>query len=277
MKISSMLVFSILAAAAQAVSAQEPSPAAVHKARPARPAPPARTTTNAPRLLGPPVRQNAGFQSTQYHQGQPYRPDTAAMARFNAARQARYSGAINRPSAPTQTINPSIAPNVTANRNAVNATRIWQSGDVRTGTWQGQNRQRNNGGTWAGNWQGSNNAWRHGRHQHDWWRSRYNQFALFGGGYYYWDNNYWYPAYGYDQAYDAYSYDGPIYGYDGLPPGQVVGNVQAALQEQGYYRGAVDGTMGPMTREAIANFQRDHGLAITTAIDEPTLRSLGLV
>jgi len=38
----------------------------------------------------------------------------------------------------------------------------------------------------------------------------------------------------------------------------------------------VDGEMGPMTRAAIANYQRDTGLAITSAIDGPTLGSLGL-
>jgi peptidoglycan hydrolase-like protein with peptidoglycan-binding domain len=38
----------------------------------------------------------------------------------------------------------------------------------------------------------------------------------------------------------------------------------------------VDGTMGPATRAAIANYQRDRGLSITSAIDGPTLESLGL-
>jgi peptidoglycan hydrolase-like protein with peptidoglycan-binding domain len=61
-----------------------------------------------------------------------------------------------------------------------------------------------------------------------------------------------------------------------LPPDQVIANVQAALQEQGYYHGDVDGLIGPLTRAAIAEYQRDHGLYETAAIDRPTLESLGM-
>jgi len=114
------------------------------------------------------------------------------------------------------------------------------------------------------------------RHDRSWWRSRYNRIVLFGGGYYYWNNNYWYPAYGYDPYYSSYAYDEPIYGYNDLPPGQVIANVQSALQEQGYYNDAVDGLIGPNTRAALSNFQRDRGLPITAAIDGPTLQALGL-
>lgn len=114
------------------------------------------------------------------------------------------------------------------------------------------------------------------RHDRSWWRSRYNRIVLFGGGYYYWNNNYWYPAYGYDPYYSTYAYDEPIYGYNDLPPGQVIANVQSALQEQGYYNDAVDGLIGPNTRAALSYFQRDRGLPITGAIDGPTLQALGL-
>jgi putative peptidoglycan binding protein len=117
--------------------------------------------------------------------------------------------------------------------------------------------------------------WR--RHHHrDWWRSHYTRFALFGGGYYYWHNNYWYPAYGYDPVYTTYVYDEPIYGYNELEPSQVIVNVQAELRRQGYYYGGLDGLIGPMTRSALARYQRDNGLIITRSIDEPTLESLGL-
>ncbi|MEY2490911.1 MAG: hypothetical protein QOC70_2853 [Verrucomicrobiota bacterium] len=129
----------------------------------------------------------------------------------------------------------------------------------------------------------NNNSWnearrRHHRDHHDrnWWRSHFNRFALFGSGYYFWDNGYWYPAYGYDSGYNTYSYDEPIYGYNDLEPEQVISSVQSELQRLGYYRYAVDGTMGPATRAAIANYQRDTGLSVTAAIDEPTLQSLGL-
>lgn len=116
------------------------------------------------------------------------------------------------------------------------------------------------------------------RHDRDWWRHNYGgtRFVLFGGGYYFWNNNYWYPAYGYDPAYSTYIYDEPIYGYNQYEPGRVISDVQVQLQREGYYRGPVDGLIGPMTRSALARYQADHGLYVTRAIDEPTLQSLGL-
>ena len=130
------------------------------------------------------------------------------------------------------------------------------------------------------NWQGQRyqafRTYRSQWHDSGWWGSRYNRIGLFGGGYYYWDNGFWYPAWGYDPGYSYYPYDGPIYGYNNLPPDQVVANVQTALQEQGYYHGEVDGLLGPLTRAAIADYQRDQGLYITSAIDEPTLAALGM-
>jgi peptidoglycan hydrolase-like protein with peptidoglycan-binding domain len=56
----------------------------------------------------------------------------------------------------------------------------------------------------------------------------------------------------------------------------VIANVQGALQQQGYYQGEVDGLLGPQTRAALANYQRNHGLYMTSAIDRPTLESLGI-
>jgi hypothetical protein len=93
---------------------------------------------------------------------------------------------------------------------------------------------------------------------------------------FFFDAGYWYPAWGYyPDAY--YPYDGPIYGYNGLPPDEVVTNVQIQLYNEGYYDGPIDGVLGPETRAAIADYQADHGLAVTAAIDEPTVASLGLV
>jgi hypothetical protein len=113
-------------------------------------------------------------------------------------------------------------------------------------------------------------------HDHDWWRHHHDRLVLIGGGWYYWDSGFWYPAWGYDTSYSYYPYDGPIYAYNDLPPDQVVANVQSSLQEQGYYTGEIDGLLGPLTRAALAAYQRDHGLYMTAAIDQPTLASLGL-
>ena len=113
-------------------------------------------------------------------------------------------------------------------------------------------------------------------HDRGWWSSHHSRIVFVFGGPYYWNAGYWYPAWGYYPGY-SYPYDGPIYGYNNLPPDQVVVNVQSQLQREGYYDGPIDGVLGPMTREAIAAFQDDHGLAVTSAVDEPTLATLGLV
>ena len=116
-----------------------------------------------------------------------------------------------------------------------------------------------------------------GHHDRNWWRRHYKtRFVLFGGGYYYWNLGYWYPAYGYSPFYNNYAYSEPIYGYNNLAPGQVIQNVQLALRDLGYYPGAIDGLIGTQTRAALSAFQRDRGLIITSAVDEPTLVALGL-
>ena len=113
-------------------------------------------------------------------------------------------------------------------------------------------------------------------HHRDWYHHHHNRIVFVFGGAYYWNSGYWYPAWGYNPGY-RYIYDGPIYGYNNLSPDRVVVNVQTQLARDGYYRGPIDGQLGPMTREAIAAFQADNGLAVTAAVDEPTLASLGLV
>ncbi len=119
------------------------------------------------------------------------------------------------------------------------------------------------------------------RHQHewhnrDWWRQHCSTIVFVSGGYYFLDAGYWYPAWGYDPSYNYYDQDGPIYTYGNLLPDQVIANVQAVLQDAGYYAGPVTGSLNVETRAALANYQRDQGLLITGAIDEPTIESLGL-
>jgi len=112
-------------------------------------------------------------------------------------------------------------------------------------------------------------------HDRGWWRSHYDRIIFVNNGWYFWNAGYWFPAWGY--ATDAYyPYDGPIYGYNGLTPDRVTVDVQEQLQRAGYYDGPIDGVLGPMTREAIAAFQADNGLSVTSVIDEPTLATLGV-
>jgi hypothetical protein len=114
-------------------------------------------------------------------------------------------------------------------------------------------------------------------HDEGWYRSRYNRVELIGGGYYYFNNGYWFPAWGYSPSAQYYAYDAPIYvGQRAVPPDQVIADVQALLQHMGYYTGEVDGLLGPLTREALSAYQADNGLTATAVIDQPTLDSLGL-
>ena len=117
---------------------------------------------------------------------------------------------------------------------------------------------------------------RHEWHNCNWWRQRFTTIVLVNSGYYYLNSGYWYPALGYDPLNSYYDYDGPIYTYGNLLPDEVIANVQIALQDAGYYAGPVTGSLNVDTRAALANYQRDQGLFITGAIDEPTIGSLGL-
>jgi Putative peptidoglycan binding domain len=130
-------------------------------------------------------------------------------------------------------------------------------------TWQGQQYVafQNYRGTW---------------HDQGWWNNNYNRIVLISGGWYFLNAGYWYPAWGYNPAAAYYPYNGPIYAYNNLPPNQVIANVQSTLHAQGYYQGEVDGLLGPITRSALGRYQRDNSLYTTEAIDEPTLRSLGM-
>ena len=53
-------------------------------------------------------------------------------------------------------------------------------------------------------------------------------------------------------------------------------SVQRALARIGYYRGPIDGSIGPGSRHAIARYQDEQGLQATGYIGPGLLRSLGL-
>jgi len=135
--------------------------------------------------------------------------------------------------------------------------------------------------TGANNWKGAHydvfRTYRPQWHDRVWWNSNHKNVVLIGGGWYYWNAGYWYPAWGYDHSAAYYPYDGPIYvGKSAKPFDQIVADVQTVLQEQGLYRGEVDGLVGPLTREALAAYQTALGLEPTGAMDQPTLEQLGM-
>ena len=161
-----------------------------------------------------------------------------------------------------------VAFNRERNFNRTENAAFYRRGNVRiTNSWRGEAFRGQRYATFR-NYQ---RQW----HDRSWWRSHYNRIIFVNNGWYYWNAGYWFPAWGYAPSV-TYVYDGPIYGYNGLSPDQVTVNVQEQLARAGYYDGPIDGMLGPMTREAIAAFQADNGLAITSAIDEPTLATLGL-
>ena len=50
--------------------------------------------------------------------------------------------------------------------------------------------------------------------------------------------------------------------------------IQRALQKAGYYQGAIDGKLGQMSRKAIEEFQRDHGLKVDGVAGQQTQKEL---
>jgi peptidoglycan hydrolase-like protein with peptidoglycan-binding domain len=50
--------------------------------------------------------------------------------------------------------------------------------------------------------------------------------------------------------------------------------IQQALKNAGFYQGAVDGKMGPVTREAVKEFQRVHGLTDDGVVGRQTWAKL---
>ena len=56
----------------------------------------------------------------------------------------------------------------------------------------------------------------------------------------------------------------------------MVVRVQAALMRRGYYKGDIDGLLGPLTRAALQGFQISEGLTQTGRMDLETLSRLGI-
>lgn len=52
--------------------------------------------------------------------------------------------------------------------------------------------------------------------------------------------------------------------------------IQRALARHGYYRGHVDGRMGPQSRRAISSYQRDRGMRPTGHVTSALLQALGI-
>jgi putative peptidoglycan binding protein len=142
------------------------------------------------------------------------------------------------------------------------------------------------GGNWHRNWDRRRDHFWHGRRCH--WHN--NAWVIF-------DTGFFFPySYGYGYyPYNAYAYDDGSYYDDGYASNEYsqqsyqpqsdydsgnadsnISEIQSALSREGYYSGAVDGSLGPGTRSALRRYQRDHGLAVTGRIDRAVINALGL-
>lgn len=89
-----------------------------------------------------------------------------------------------------------------------------------------------------------------------------------------------YPSYGYGYGYPYHS--GPSFSvsvhrsYAPSYSDDLSVDVQRELRRRGYYRGPIDGDVGPGTRTAIRDYQYSRGLPVTGRIDRNLLHSLGL-
>jgi hypothetical protein len=142
----------------------------------------------------------------------------------------------------------------------------------------------------SGNWQRNWN-----RNRDHVWRGHHCRFingswVIFDFGFDPWWPYWYYPYdyygyYPYSDGYDAGYYDSgnyqgeEYYGQNGNGAEYVDSTVAAAQQRlarEGYYRGQIDGVLGPGTRAAIAQYQSNHGLHVTGALSSDTLQALGL-
>jgi Putative peptidoglycan binding domain len=135
------------------------------------------------------------------------------------------------------------------------------------------------------NWDRSRDHFWHGHRCHFF----NNAWFIFDTGFYPWDYGYGYYPYGaysyYDDYYDddgsaSSEYSQEPYPaqseYDNGNRDSSVSQVQAALARKGYYHGAIDGRLGPGTRNALRRYQRNHGLDVTGRVDRPMIEALGL-
>lgn len=67
--------------------------------------------------------------------------------------------------------------------------------------------------------------------------------------------------------------------YESAPPfvqSSILGRVQVALAQRGFYQGDTSGRAGPRTQQAVRDFQASSGLRMSGRLDAPTLRALGI-
>jgi len=100
----------------------------------------------------------------------------------------------------------------------------------------------------------------------------YSSWPSASYGYYPYGSYGGYPYSYYGGYSNSYSYYQPRYGYDV----GTVAAVQRRLGELGYYRGVVDGVIGPQTRASIGAFENNNGMVVDGMITTRLLARMGL-
>ena len=96
-----------------------------------------------------------------------------------------------------------------------------------------------------------------------------HRYRWYDGGWLIVDDGFWPPDYyGYPRERIYYTAD--------YTSSATVAAVQRRLYDLGYYTDSIDGIIGPNTRDAIAQYQSDYGLAVTGRINNALLTSLGV-
>jgi hypothetical protein len=106
----------------------------------------------------------------------------------------------------------------------------------------------------------------------------YDPFPFYPYGYGYYPYGAYYDSTYYDDssaAADEYS-PAPDTDKSSYAGDARVSDVQTALAREGYYDGAIDGNLGPATRNALRRYQRDHRLSVTGNIDRAVTEALRL-
>ena len=237
---------------------------------------PSRSFSSAPRsnFSGPRFNSTARFSSAPRFQNRHYTTMAPRFSGTNALRnptyvsnRARFAGdrttAFN-----SRSFARSNAQLAVGNRTVANRTRAFSQDRVIA---------RYSANRWNRHWD---------RSRDHWWRGHRCHFR--NGFWFIYDPWPFYPYgygfYPYSTYYDASYYDDSYYGpneYADTTQSEYavdsqVSDVQSALAREGYYDGAIDGKLGPATRNALRRYQREHGLEATGGINQAVINALRL-
>jgi Putative peptidoglycan binding domain len=218
----------------------------------------------APRYYSPAMRSSsqAAFRNRNYTRSSS-RFSSRAVSRNRVASDSRQFTA-NRTTALNPTVDSRFDSRRTANRTTALRPQNFNNNQQRVVAEQTRNWNRHR----DHNWRGHRCRWHN------------NSWVIIGPWFYPWAYGYYpYGAYSYYDGYYDDGYAANEYSqseYDNGDLDSSVRRVQAALAKEGYYRGAIDGSFGPATQNALRRYQRNHGLGVTGEIDRPVIQALGL-